>query len=91
MTTLSPCDVAAIAAAVDRRYQQILQTEGSATGPIKLHLTELEARCRRLEIENKHLRNRVMALTDEALQIDDDGPTIAELTDITYRCGGPDL
>lgn len=27
----------------------------------------------------------------QSLVIDDDGPTIAELTDITYRCGGPDL
>lgn len=89
MTTLPPCDVAAIAAAAQARYDQILASEGSATGPIKLHLTELEARCRRLEIENQQLHNRVAELIDDALQLADDAPTFAELTDLATERGGP--
>lgn len=68
---LSPCDVAAIAAAVQARYESILAADGSATGPIRLHLTELEARCRRAELDNATLHARLDAMTAERDELTD--------------------
>lgn len=88
---LLPDDVAAITKAVQQRLVRIAFADVVQVAQARLELTELEARCRRLEIELRFANENRLVLAAEAccdagsLTLDDSGPSYAELSELSEQ------